>query len=228
MKKELSVIIPAYNEEGNIEEAVGRCAKVLPVLADQFEVIVVNDGSLDQTGSLAERLQKSHESLRVFHHEVNKGMGAAVAKGFANARYDLLFATPADLQFDIAELEKLLPFIDQAEIVIGHRENRDYNWYRWMITYANIFLLRLLFGLQVKDPNWVKLFKRQVFQSISITSPGFFWDAEVLIKARKQNFRIVEVGVRSHPREKGKATGGSPKAALKTFVALMRFWLSEK
>ena len=226
MTRELSVIIPAYNEEGNIEKAVQKCLEVLPKLVERFEIVVVDDGSRDRTGEIAERIAKSFEEVKVFHHEKNKGMGAGVATGFAHAKYDLLFATPADMQFDIEELGKLLALIGGSDIVAAWRQNRNYSWYRWIITYANIFLLRLLFGLKVKDPNWVKLFRREVFSRVEITSPGFFWDAEVLIKAQKQGLRIAEVGVHSYTRKQGKASGASPKAAVKTFFALVKFWLT--
>jgi len=151
--------------------------------------------------------------------------GAAVATGFAAASYDFLFATPADLQFDIAELDKLMPLIENADIVASYRVNRDYNWYRWMVTYINKFLLRLLFGLKVKDPNWVKLVRKSVLDSVTITSHGFLWDAELLVKAQRQDMRIKEVGVHSHSRTEGVASGASPKAAARTFFALMKFWL---
>ena len=226
MMKELSVIIPAYNEEGNIEKAVQKCLEVLPKLVERFEIVVVDDGSRDRTGEIAERIAKSFEEVKVFHHEKNKGMGAGVATGFTHAKYDLLFATSADLQFDIGELGKLLALIGGADIVAAYRVSRNYSWYRWMITYVNIFLLRLLFGLKVKDPNWVKLFRREVFSRVKITSSGFFWDAEVLIKAKKQGLRIAEVGVHSYTRKQGKASGASPKAAVKTFFALVKFWLT--
>ena len=226
MTRELSVIIPAYNEERNIDKAVQKCLEVLPKFVEQFEIVVVNDGSSDGTGTIADRMAKSHEQVKVFHHGRNKGMGAGIATGFSHARYDLLFATPADMQFDIRELGGLLALIGGADIVASFRVNRNYNWYRWIITYTNIFLLRLLFGLKVKDPNWVKLFRKEVFSRIEITSPGFFWDAEVLIKAKKQGLRIAEVGVHSYARKQGKASGASPKAAVKTFFALIKFWLT--
>ena len=224
----LSVIIPAYNEAENIGAVVDACEKILPELTDAYEIILVNDGSDDATAKIADELANEVHSVKVFHHDRNRGMGAAVATGIRHARYDMVCTIPADLQFDVADLIKLLPLMDRADFVIAYRVNRDYNWYRWMITYTNIILLRVLFGLKVKDPNWVKVYRRKIFDSIQINSTGFFWDAEMLIKANRQGLHIEEVPVPYHPRAKGRATGGTPKAAVQTFFALVKFWIRER
>ena len=228
MMKTISVIIPAYNEEGNIKKAVQACVEVLPSLTDVFEIIVVDDGSKDGTKQIAEELARYTSSVKVYHHAFNKGMGAAVATGISHARYELVFPIPADLQFDIRELSKFLPLIASSDIVAGYRVQREGTLYRRIVTFTNHILLRMLFGLKVKDPSWVKLFRRRIFDSISITSSGFFWEAEVLIKAVRNKYRIQEVEVHSYPRMRGKSSGGTFRAAVKTFFTLLKFWFQNR
>ena len=137
-----------------------------------------------------------------------------------------IFITSADLQFDIRELALLLPLSKEADIVAGYRLTRpSYNWWRHMLTAVNLFLLRLFFGLRSRDPSWVKLIRRDVFKTIRLTSPRFFWTSELLIQAQRQNLRLAEVGVNSYGRKFGKSTGGNLKTAASTFFELIRFWL---
>jgi len=138
--KTLSIIIPAYNEAENIEQAVIVCEKLLPSLVEDYEIIVVNDGSSDATGEIIDQLAISHGKMRALHHEKNKGMGAAIALGITLAQYDFVCMIPADLQFDVADLGKFIPLIENADLVIGYRVHRDYNWYRWMITYTLLLI----------------------------------------------------------------------------------------
>jgi len=222
----VSIIIPAYNEEENIEEAINICVKTLPRFLDDFEVIVVDDGSQDKTLERAKELGTSIPQVRIYEHPKNMGLGAAIATGVAHAKKELIFVTPADLQFDIAELQKFLPLIESADIVIGFRTNREDSAYRRIVTFTKEFLSNILFGLKVKDLSWVKLFRREVFLTIPITSPGFFWDVEVLVQAQRNSFIIKEVGVHTYKRKAGTSSGGKPVAAIKSFFELLTFWLS--
>jgi len=224
INKSISVIIPAYNEEDNINKIVKLSEKIFSSLFSKFEIIVVNDGSADQTGTLANNLSKTVKSLRVCHHQKNQGMGQAVQTGISQARNDLIFVTCADLQFDLHEFDKFIPFIDQADIVIGCRIDRGYKWYRKLVTNVYLFLIRLMFGLKVKDPTWVKLFKRKIFDDISITSQGFFWEVEVLVRAKKKGYSIKQVDVHSHQRIGGQASGSNPFKILEALLTMIKFW----
>lgn len=221
----ISVIIPAYNEEGNIEEVVRICEKVFSsFFNDNFEIIVVNDGSGDKTGEIAGKLMSSVKNLKVFHHQKNQGMGKAVKTGVCQAQNDLIFVTGSDLQFDIREFEKFLPFIDNSDIVIGYRVNRKYGFFRKFNTAVYHFLINLMFGLKFRDPSWVKLFRKKIFDNIAITSNGFFWDVELLIKAKRKGYKIKEVGVHSYERKTGKASGKNIFKIFETFLSLVRVW----
>lgn len=225
-RKNISLVMPAYNEEENIKEAISICEKFfssLPLI--DFEIIVVNDGSLDKTGEILDDLKKTLPRLRVFHHPKNQGMGKAIKTGVGEARSEFIFVTPSDLQFDIREFEAFLPYLDKNDLVIGYRLNRDYNSYRRFNTALYLFLINLLFSLNVQDPSWVKLFRKRVFEEAKVSSNGFFWDVEFLIKAKRNGHDIKEIGTHSFKRKKGKSSGGNLFRVLKTFFRLLQFWL---
>lgn len=221
----VSVIIPAFNEEANIEKAVDACARALTNPQGDFEVIAVNDGSSDRTGAILEEIARSRPWLHAFHHPHNRGMGAGVQTGLAHARGDFIFITSADLQFDMQEIGRFLSATEEADIAIGYRDVREsYSWYRRMNSFANMFLLRALFGLRVRNANWVKMVRREVFEAIPVTHDGFFWDSALLIQAQKKGFRFAEVPTSFYPRAAGVEQGANPVRVLKTFLTLLRFW----
>jgi len=223
MGKSVSVIIPAYNEEKNIEEAIASCFTVLPALCADFEVIAVNDGSVDKTGDVAEALKSRFVGLKVYHHPFNQGMGQAIRTGIFQAEKELIFTTCADLQFDIKELENLLALIDGADMVIGSRKIRYDSSYRRVCTFIYHLLLKLLFGLRFADPTWVKLFKKSIYDKIAFSSQGFFWEAEILVNARRNNYLIKEAEVYSRPRKAGKSSGANPLKHLEIIREMLVF-----
>ncbi|MFH1449614.1 MAG: glycosyltransferase family 2 protein [bacterium] len=233
IKDSISIIMPAYNEEENIEEAITSSLENLCKLTSNYEVIIVNDGSVDKTFERATNISKNNPAVKVLSLVKNEGMGSAIRLGIKQAKSNLLFITCADNQFNIAELDKFLPpfldmNVDNVDIVIGTRINRKYTLFRKVNTRVYNFLIWLLFGVRFKDPSWVKLYKREVFDKISITSPGFFWDIETLIKAKREGFKIKEVDVSSYPRTRGVAHGSNPIKIVKTFFNMVHFWFQLK
>jgi glycosyltransferase involved in cell wall biosynthesis len=148
---ELSLFYPMYNEEQNIEEAVRRALTTLPRYADRFEVILVNDGSKDDTGRIADSLAQADERVRAVHHPRNLGYGAALRSGIDAARYEWIFYTDGDNQFDLDELRLLLPLRADADIVTGYRIARSDPWNRKLNAWAFNLLVRILFGLRFRD-----------------------------------------------------------------------------
>jgi glycosyltransferase involved in cell wall biosynthesis len=215
--------MPAYNESKNIESTVKKALREGEKVAEELEVIVVNDGSIDNTEEVVKKMQKKEKRIKLINHERNMGMGAAVRTGIEHARGEWIFMTCADGQFDLCEIPKFLP--PSSEIVIGYREKREYTIYRWINTKMYHLLLFIFFGLRVKDPSWVKLFRKDIFKKIHFCSNDFFWDAELLIKAEKEGMRISEVGVGHLPRVYGKSSGANPKWILRTFLSLIRIFI---
>src|SRR6185369_13549438 len=205
----ISAVLPAYNEEENIENAAKRMADALrSLLLRDWEVIIVDDGSVDQTGKIADDLAAEDAAhIRVFHHSPNRGYASALNTGFTNARHQLIFFTDSDLQFDVGEIKSLLPLIEDADIVCGFRIYRFDHLTRLVLSWGFNLLVRIMFRIGVRDIDCAfKLFRREVFDKVTIESKKFFVNAEVLAKARYFGFRLAEVGVRHYPRPAGRST----------------------
>ena len=224
----ISAVLPACNEEAIIERTVRHVAGVLSGLTNDFEVIVSNDGSRDGTGSVLDALQSAEPSLplRVVTHEVNQGYGAALASGFDAARKDLIFLTDGDKQFDVTELSQFIPAIDaQTDLVIGWRRNRADRTLRKFNALGWKTLVNLLFGYTARDVDCAfKLFRRRVWESMTVHARGATFSAEFLIKARRLGFRVRELPVSHFPRTAGSPTGARPDVIVRAFVELFRLW----
>lgn len=231
----LSWFFPAHNEAQNIEPLVEEALRELPLLADRFEIICVDDGSRDGTGAIADRLAAEHpDVVRVVHHPVNRGYGAALRSGFGAARYPLVCFTDGDRQFRIADLGRLIermsrpvkvgggPDAPRPDVVAGYRIKRADPFIR--LAYARTYraCLRLFFGLRLRDVDCAcKLFRRESLEGIRLESGGAFLSAELLIKLRATRRSVVEVGVPHHPRPAGQASGANPRVVLR---AVRDFW----
>jgi glycosyltransferase involved in cell wall biosynthesis len=232
---ELSFFFPAHNEEANLEALVAEALETLPSLAARFEVIAVDDGSRDRTPAIADDLQKRHKgTFRVVHHPVNLGYGAALRSGFRAARFELIAFIDGDRQFKVADVSRLIERLaapDAPDVVVGYRLKRaDPPIRRW---YARIYRLanRIFFGVRVRDIDCAcKLFRRQALETIEVASGGAFFTAELLIKLRAADRKVVEVGVPHYPRTAGSPTGARPKVvfrAMRDFWSLrLRMWLT--
>ncbi|MBI4492276.1 MAG: glycosyltransferase family 2 protein [Chloroflexi bacterium] len=220
----ISAVLPAYNEELIIERTVRATVEVLERLADDYEVIVVNDGSRDATPKLVGRLAVENPAVRCVSHERNQGYGAALATGFAAARKELVFLTDGDKQFDVRELALLLPHIPDADLVIGIRHPRRDPFMRRLNGWGWNWLVNALFGYTARDVDCAfKLFRRRVLDEVRVHARGATFSAEFLIKSRRLGFRIVELDVSHYPRTAGRATGARPDVIVRAFKEL--FWL---
>lgn len=225
---ELSVFFPAYNEEANIETTVKKAEKILKKVAKKYEIIVVNDGSKDKTGEIADRLAKQSKFVRVIHHRENRGYGGALKSGLYGAKYQLIVFTDADGQFDFSEIDKFLKKQKEtgADLVIGYYLKRQVPFYRiWGSKFLWEPAVFLLFGLKVRDIDCgFKLIKKEVVEKIPKleSERGPFISSEFLIKAKKAGFKIAQIGVHHYPRKAGRATGASLKVILGGFSDLFR------
>jgi glycosyltransferase involved in cell wall biosynthesis len=224
----ISAVLPAYNEEAIIERTVRHVAEVLRSLASDFEVIVTNDGSRDATGAVLADLQAREPALqlRVVTHERNRGYGAALASGFDAARKDLIFLTDGDKQFDVGELERFAPEMDaRTDMLIGWRKNRADPPMRKLNALGWKLLVNTLFGYTARDVDCAfKLFRRQVWESLTVYARGATFSAEFLIKARRLGFRVRELPVNHFPRTAGSPTGARIDVIVRAFVELFRLW----
>ena len=221
----LSFFFPAHNEAENIAGFVTEALEVLPGLADEFEIIAVDDGSKDETPRLADELAAAHPEVRVVHHEVNKGYGAALRSGFRAARYDLVCFLDGDRQFHVEDLGRLLDRMRQADnpdVVVGYRIKRADPFIRTAYARMYRFALQVWYRLGVRDVDCAcKLFKRAALTGVRLESGGAFLSAELLIKLKQRGRKIAETGVPHYPRTAGSPTGAKPSVI---FRAIRDFW----
>ena len=213
----LSIFFPAYNEEDNIALVVKEALKIAPQVSEDFEVIVVDDGSSDRTAQVVREISKEFPQVRLVSHGKNRGYGAALKTGMESATKDYIFYCDSDNQFDLSELPRLVELIDESDLVIGYRLNRQDPWMRVVMARVYNLLVRLLFGLRVRDVDCgFKLFRRGILDQLSLTlrSKGYLLETALLVKAQKAGFKIKEVGVQHRPRVRGNtsfAVGGRNK-----------------
>ncbi|MCA9954188.1 MAG: glycosyltransferase family 2 protein [Anaerolineales bacterium] len=229
MQRSLTVSMPAFNEAENIPGMVADVLRVLPILTDDFEIIVVDDGSRDDTAVVTQQLAAQHPQLRLVQHEVNKGYGTAVLTGLTHASKELVFFTDADRQFDLSEIEKLLAKIETADLVVGYRAPRRDPFMRRLNGKGWSWLVTLLFGYTARDIDCAfKLMRRTVIEQLQdeITSGGATFSAEFLVRAKQAGFKIAEVPIAGHrPRVAGSPTGANLRVIVRAFKELVQFRL---
>ena len=231
----LSYFFPAHNEAANLRGLVEEALATLPGLAETFEVIIVNDGSRDDTAAIADELASTHPEVRAVHHPTNLGYGAALRSGFAAARHDHLAFTDGDRQFKVADLGRLIERLAAggADAVVGYRIKRADPLVRTVYARAYRLANRIFFGLTVRDVDCAcKLFTRASLEGVNVESGGAFFSAELLIKLRARGRRLAEVGVPHYPRVAGSPTGARPQVvfrAVRDFWALrLRLWAAPR
>ncbi len=226
----LSIFFPTYNEELNIAETIHRSIKAVSKITSLYEVIIINDCSTDNTVKIVENLQKEYgnKKLRLISHDNNKGYGGALITGFKNSKYEYVFFSDADLQFDFEEINLLTKHLNEYDVVIGYRHDRQDPLRRIIFAKAWNVLNRILFGLCVKDIDCAfKIIKRNIMDSISITSQGNMISAELLINISQNNIRIKEVPVTHLPRTLGEAKGVSVVIVIKAFKEIYKLFISD-
>lgn len=225
MSHSISLILPAYNEENNIARCIEVSESVLRNLTDDYEIIVVDDGSSDRTAEIVAGLSVGREQIRCLAHDTNRGYGAALKTGLKSGRKELLFFTDSDLQFDPGELSDLMKWIDSYDIVIGYRKRRMDHPGRRILGWGWTTLIRILFGLRVRDIDCAfKLFRKKVIDDISIDSIGAFVNSEILLRATRSGYTIREIPVTHFPRLNGQAKGARPRIIVKALHELSKMY----
>ena len=221
----ISVFFPCYNEQDNVKRVAAKAVEVLEAMGADFEVIIVNDGSADKTGQVADSVAQADKRVRVVHHPQNRGYGAALQSGIRAAQKNYIFFTDGDGQFDIGEIQLLLPFIEQSDVVCGYRLDRKDPFMRKLNGWLWTKLVCILFGMRIRDIDCAfKMFRREIFDGMKLSSTGALINAEILARATRRGCRIVEVGVHHYPRTAGKQTGANLKVILRAFKELFKLY----
>ena len=223
---DVTIVIPAYNEEENLAPTGEAVTGKLRELGHSYELLIVDDGSTDHTADVARKLGAKDPSVRLIAHGQNLGPGSGVVTGIGHATGEAVMFIPADLAMDLADLHRYFDAAAEADVVVGLRsDRRDYSRFRKLVSVVNIALIRLLFGMRVRQFNYIHLYKRSVLDAIEVESRGVFMAAEILIKARDMGCRLTEVEIGYVPRTAGQASCGRPGVIAKAVWELVRFWL---
>ncbi len=219
----ISVFFPCYNEQENVSHTVEKALVVLDRIKADYELIIVNDGSADKTGEIADRLAEHNPRIKAIHHPRNQGYGAALQSGFKAATKPLVFYTDGDGQFDMQEMPPLLKLIDDYDIVTCYRINRRDNMIRKLNAWCWTKLVCFLFKLRLKDIDCAfKLFKREIFDHITMKSTGALIDTEILARAARKGYTMTQAGVHHYPRLAGRQTGANIKVIIRAFRELFK------
>lgn len=220
----LSVFFPAYYDEKNIGKVVTKAVKVIEEIGPRdYEIIIIEDGSPDRTGEVADELARQYSKVRVIHHPQNMGYGAALRSGFKAAKMDYIFYTDGDNQFDLEELKKFVALIPYTDIVSGFRTRKQYSTFRKITSFVYNLILRILFDLTDRDIDCAfKLYPRSLFDKIELESRDAFIDAEVAIRARMLNYKTTEIGVTHLPRLDGLSTAARPSAIFRAIREIIQ------
>jgi len=230
--RSLSVILPAYNEEALIEDTIIHVMKKLTSWMQDFEVIIVNDGSKDHTGEIVARLAMYDSRIRLINHAGNKGYGAALVSGFEAVTKELAFFMDSDGQFDLQDLVRFFPLIEEHGAVLGYRIKRQDTWMRKLNAWGWKKLVHFIFGVRARDIDCAfKLFRAEFFRRHRLETRGAMINAEILYKLSRAGYTYTEVGVQHLPRRAGKATGAKPAVILRALREMFVFaekWRQEE
>lgn len=220
----LSFVIPAYNEEPNVGEALRRASAVLGTLNLDYEILLVNDGSRDRTGEIAKSMVGEIPNLRVVDNNPNRGYGGALKSGFYAAVKEWIAFAPSDNQFDVKQLRDLMREAKTAGIVTGYRANDADPFMRRVNRWGWNGLVQVLFGYMTRDIDCgFKLFRREILEHVTLNSDGAMVDTELLAGAQARGYKIVEVPLKHLPRTAGNPTGANARVILRAFRDLVRF-----
>jgi glycosyltransferase involved in cell wall biosynthesis len=219
----VSIVLPCFNEEANVADAVRAATAAAWAHAAEFEVIVVDDGSTDDTAQIAARLAEADHRVRLLVHPSNRGYGGAVRTGLRAARMPWVLLTDSDLQFDLSELAAFVPLATEADLIAGWRIARQDPLHRRLNAAAWNWLMHRSFDVPVRDVDCAfKLIRRDLLEQIPLTSGGAMISTELVVRAVAAGAVVREVGVHHLPRVAGDQSGASPRVVVKAFRELAR------
>lgn len=218
----LSVFLPCHNEEGNVQRVVKALESELPKMAAQYEIVVVDDGSRDRTREIAERLAFDNPNVKIVHHPINRGYGAAVISGIRACTQPWVVLCDGDGQFEASDIGRLVTEVPEYDVVVGRRAYRADPLMRRVNGKAWTMLMRLFLGIRISDVDCgLKLFRRGLLEKIDLQAKGAMISAELMVQLAGQGANICEVDVHHLPRLAGEQSGASIKVILRAFKELL-------
>jgi glycosyltransferase involved in cell wall biosynthesis len=218
----LSIVLPCHDEEANVADAVGEALRAGALVAHNYEVVVVDDGSHDRTRELALALERQNPRVRVVIHETNLGYGAALRSGIAVASQPWILLTDADLQFDLDEVQDFVPFTEDHDLLLGWRVLRVDPSGRRLAAWAWNALVDAVFALEVRDVDCAfKLVRAEFVKDLPLTSSGAMISTELIVRTLARGARVKEIGVHHRPRRAGRQSGVRPRVVGRAFRELL-------
>jgi glycosyltransferase involved in cell wall biosynthesis len=220
----VSVTVPAYNEEVLLDESIRRQHRKLTALGVPFEIVVVDDGSTDRTGAIAAELSEALSGVRNVYLARNCGVGTAIWTGFRESRMEWVLANSVDEPLDLDDLRWILGRREGADVMVVARRDRSANPpFRKVTSKVNYWLIRLLFGVPIKDFQFVQIYRRAVLDRVSIKATDAFMPPELLLRTLRRGARVIEVETTFHPRRRGKSSYNDPRRYVRALAEMVRF-----
>ncbi len=216
-KPSVSLFFPVYNDEETVRRVTRKALEVLSEVASEYEVIIIDDGSPDRSGEIADKLSREYHCVRVVHHPKNLGYGTAIRKGLSHVRYEWVCFTDGDDEYDVFDLRKLIRLKDFYDLIITFRYVKLYSGFRIFVSWVYNRLIRILFRTPYRDISTaLRLIRKSVADELSLESTSPFIGAEITIKVMLRGFRVGEVGIQTFPRTFGRSSSTSLRNILAT------------
>lgn len=225
IKPDITVFFPVYKDEHTVALVAAKAIAVCQDIANQFEIIIIDDCSPDRSGAIADELAAKYPFIRAIHHPHNMGYGAALKTGFKNAKYDLICLTDGDDEYDLNDLRKMIKLKDFYDLIITFRYKKIYSNKRIFISYIYNKVLRWLFRTRFRDiSTGMRLVKKSLIEELQLTSDSPFIGAEITIKSMLKGYRIGEMGIQTFPREIGKGSSTSMRNITNTIKDIRKIY----
>ncbi len=222
-KPDISLVFPVYHDEATVEIVTKKALGVLAEVADQYEVVIVDDGSPDRAGEIADRLASEHSEVRVIHHDENRGYGEALQTGLSHCRHEWICLTDGDDEYDVYDLRKLVRLTDHYDLIITFRYVKRYSSLRIFISAVYNFLVRRLFRTPYRDiSTGLRLVRKSLVERLNLTSSSPFIGAELTIKTMLSGHPVGEVGIQTFPRQFGRSSSTSTANIIATIRDMLR------
>ena len=223
-----ALVMAAYNEASKLRAVFERSLAVLEECTDDYEIVILNDGSTDETGRIADEIRQQHpDVVHLITHETNQGIAATFEELYqAGAHKDYVFDVPADGEFPPEALREIVPMLDRFDVVVCVRDRlKGYTGYRRFVSYFNRMVPQLLFGIDLYDPGSAKCRKREVITEIAVTSQGMYVEQERMIRAARRGFRIGMLSVMPAPREDTSGAGAEWRNVCLAVCDMLVLWV---
>jgi glycosyltransferase involved in cell wall biosynthesis len=227
--KSISIIFPLYKDKRSVRKMIFRSHKLLKKLKRKSEIVIVDDGCPERSGYYAKKISKKIKDIKIIFHKKNLGYGAAIKTGLKNCKYQWIFQTDGDAEYDVNDLLKLLKKTEGSDLVVTYRLKKKYKTSRIVISWIYNFVLRTLFRTNFKDiSTGSRLIKRSLLKKINLISNSPFLGAELAIKSKYKGLKVSEVGIHTYPRTFGSGSSVSLKNILLTIKEMLTLFIKIK